>query len=257
MFNWGSKYLFAISLTSLIAALAYGVITGGSPVGVVSAGYKGGVGDHLGYIMLVFAATTSLVLGSISVITRDGDAEELARLAGTDVVPPVTQPADPAYWGLLTAFGVASMIIGAARSRIFLYLGFAVFFVLLVQWLIHAWSDRATGDPEVNRVIRHRVLGPIEVPLMGTLGIAVVVLGVSRVFLAAPSKVWSTTIGAIITVLVFGAAVLLSKIEVKRSVMNGIVILGAVAVLAGGIVGAAVGERDFHHGADEHSEEGE
>ncbi len=257
MFTWGSKYLFAISLFGVIAALAYGLVTGGEPIGVVSAGYKGGVGAHFGYTVLLFAAGASFVLGTIAVIARDGDADDMAALAGTETVPPVTQPADPAFWGLLSAFGLASVIIGASLERIFLYLGLAVFFVVMIQWLVHAWSDRASGDAEVNRTIRHRVIGPIEVPLMATLGIAVVVLGISRIFLAAPSKVWSVVAGSIITVIIFGVAVLLSKVQVKRSVMSAVIVVGALAVLAGGIVGAAVGERDFHHGDDHSSEEGE
>ncbi len=256
MFTWGSKFLFALSLSALLSAFAYGLVTGGQPVGVVSAGYKGGVGEHLGYTILLFAAFSALVLGSVAVIARDGDAEAMAALAGTSAVPAVTPPADPAFWGLLAAFGLASVIVGAAVSRAFLYLGLAVFAVVLAQWLVHAWSDRATGEPEVNRIIRHRVMGPIEVPLMGTVGIAVIVLGVSRIFLAAPSKVWSTVAGSILTVLVFGTAVLLSKVQVKKSVTHGIVVIAAVVVLAGGIIGAAVGERDFHHG-EEHSEEAE
>ncbi len=257
MFTWGSKYLFAISLFGLLAAVAYGLVTGGDLVGVLSAGYKGGVGAHFGYTVLLFAAATAFVLGTIAVIARDGDAEDMAALAGTDIVPAVTQPADPAFWGLLSAFGLASVIIGVSLERVFLYLGVAVFFVVLIQWMVHAWSDRASGDPEVNRVIRQRVIGPIEVPLMATLGVAVVVLGISRIFLAAPSKVWSVVAGTIITVILFGAAVLLSKVQVKRSVMSAIIVVGAFAVLAGGIVGAAVGERDFHHGDEHSSEEGE
>ena len=112
--------------------------------------------------------------------------------------------------------------------------------------------DRATGDPEVNRVVRSRVLGPIELPMLSMLGIAAVAVGVSRVFLAA-SKTGATVAGTLFTVFVFGAAVLMSKVELKRSAINGIVALGALAILAGGIVGAAVGERDFHEHEEDHS----
>lgn len=254
MFTWGSKFLFAISLVALISACVYGLVTGGQPVGVISAGYKGGVGEHLGYTILVFASVTALVLGTVAVIARDGDAEAMAQLAGTGTVPAVTPPADPAIWGLLSAFALASVIVGAAVSRAFLYLGIAVFAVVLIQWLVQAWSDRATGDPEVNRIIRRRVIGPIEVPLMGTVGIAVIVLGVSRIFLAAPSATWSVVAGSVITIVLFGSAVLLSKVQVPKSVSTALMVLGAVVVLAGGIVGAAVGERDFHHGTEHHEE---
>ncbi|MEZ5376554.1 MAG: hypothetical protein R2733_08565 [Acidimicrobiales bacterium] len=254
MFTWGSKFLFAISLVALISACVYGLVTGGQPVGVISAGYKGGVGEHLGYTILVFASVSALVLGTVAVIARDGDAEAMAQLAGTGTVPAVTPPADPAIWGLLSAFALASVIVGAAVSRAFLYLGIAVFAVVLIQWLVQAWSDRATGDPEVNRIIRRRVIGPIEVPLMGTVGIAVIVLGVSRIFLAAPSQTWSVVAGSVITIVLFGSAVLLSKVQVPKSVSTALMVLGAVVVLAGGIVGAAVGERDFHHGTEHHEE---
>ncbi|MEZ5225820.1 MAG: hypothetical protein R2710_03885 [Acidimicrobiales bacterium] len=253
MFTWGSKFLFAISLVALISACVYGLVTGGQPVGVISAGYKGGVGEHLGYTILVFASVSALVLGTVAVIARDGDAEAMAQLAGTGTVPAVTPPADPAIWGLLSAFALASVIVGAAVSA-FLYLGIAVFAVVLIQWLVQAWSDRATGDPEVNRIIRRRVIGPIEVPLMGTVGIAVIVLGVSRIFLAAPSQTWSVVAGSVITIVLFGSAVLLSKVQVPKSVSTALMVLGAVVVLAGGIVGAAVGERDFHHGTEHHEE---
>ncbi len=90
--------------------------------------------------------------------------------------------------------------------------------------------------------------------MLSLLSIAVVAVGVSRVFLAA-SKEGATIAGSIFTIFVFGAAVLLSKISVKRSVITGVVAVGAVAVLAGGIIGAAVGERDFEHHGEEHGEE--
>lgn len=256
MFTWGSKFLFALSAVGILGAVVFGLVTGGDPLGVISAGYKGGVGNHFGYAMFLFAAATSFTLGCVAVISRDGDAEAMADLVGVETAPAVTPPADPAPWGILTAFGIASLIVGLAGSTAFFYLGFAILFVAGAQWLVQAWSDRASGDPEVNRVIRNRTIGPFEVPLLGTLGIAVVVIGMSRIFLAVPSGTWSVIAGTIATVLVFGGAVILSKVEVKRSVMSGIIALGAVAVIAGGIVGSAVGERDFHHG-EEHTEEAE
>ncbi|MGB5755849.1 MAG: hypothetical protein WBM50_02960, partial [Acidimicrobiales bacterium] len=84
MFTWGSKYLFGVSAAAFVAAIAYGLITGGNPVGVVAAGYKGGVGEHVGYTLLLSASLSALVLGIVSVITRDGDAEEMAALAGSE-----------------------------------------------------------------------------------------------------------------------------------------------------------------------------
>ncbi len=255
MFTWGSKFFLALMAGALIGAVAYGLVTGGGPVGVISAGYKGGVGDHLGYSVLIFAAVSLGLLGFLSVLVRDGDAEVMAARAGVPTVPVVQQPADPSYWSPIAGFGVAALIIGLALSPVFYILGIAVLVVTALMWGVQAWADRATGDPDVNRVVRSRVLGPLELPLLSMLGIATVAVGVSRVFLAA-SKTGATVAGTVFTVFVFGAAVLMSKVNLKRNAVNGIVALGALAILAGGIVGAAVGERDFHEEEDHSGAEG-
>ncbi len=254
MFTWGSKFFIGLMTGAIAGAIAYGLVTGGGPVGVVSTGYKGGVGDHVGYAILLMAACALALLAFITVLVRDGDADVVAARAGVAVVPPVQQPADPSYWGPIAAFGVGALIIGLAVSPIFYALGIAVLAVTALMWSVQAWADRATGDPVANRIVRGRVLGPIELPMLSMLAIAAVAIGVSRVFLAA-SKTGATIAGATFTVFVFGAAVLMSKIDLKRNVMNGIVALGALAILAGGIVGAAVGERSFDDHGEDHSEE--
>lgn len=256
MFTWGSKYLFGVSLAAFLGAVAYGLITGGGPVGVISAGYKGGVGEHVGYALLLSASLSALLLGIASVITRDGDAEDMAALAGSDSALAVRPPAGLSIAAPLTAFGVGSMVVGVAVSKAFLYLGIAVLLIVGIEWLVQAWSDRATGDDQVNNIIRRRVLGPIEVPMLGGLAIAVIVLGLSRILLAV-SEVGSVVIVSAAAAFVFFSAVLIAKTKAPRAIISAIVTFGALAVLAGGIVGAVSGERDFHHGEEEHSEEGE
>lgn len=257
MFTWGPKYLFAISATALVSAVIYGVVTGGDPIGAATMGYKGGVGDHLGYSILIAVGVVAQVLTWVLVATRDGDAEAMAARTVSPTVPPVNPPADPSFWGPLSAFGVAAIIIGLSISRIYFYLGLAVFFVAGLMWLVQAWSDRASGDPEANRIIRDRIAGPFEVPLLSLLGFAVMALAMSRVFLATSAN-GAVVAGTIVTVLIFGGAVVLANTEVKPALLRGVLALGAVAVLAGGIAAAAIGERDFHHGeehGEEHSEE--
>lgn len=254
MFTWGSKFFIGMMGGAFGGAIAYGLVTGGGPVGVISSGYKGGVGDHVGYSILIMAGVALGLMGFISILVRDGDAEVMAARAGVATVPPVQQPADPSYWGAIAAFGVGALIIGLALSPIFYVLGIAALAVTTLMWSVQAWADRATGDAEANRIVRGRVLGPIELPMLSMLAIAAVAIGVSRVFLAA-SKTGATVAGTIFTVFVFGTAVLMSKVDLKRNVVNGIVALGALAILAGGIVGAAIGERSFEHHGDDHSED--
>ncbi len=254
MFTWGSKFFIGLTAGAIGGAIAYGLVTGGDLLGVILLGLVGDVGDHVGYTILLMAAAGLALMSFISVLVRDGDAEVMAARAGVALVPPVQQPADPSYWGAISAFGVGALIIGLALSPIFYALGIAALAITALMWSVQAWADRATGDVEANRVIRGRVLGPVELPMLSMLAIAAVAIGVSRVFLAT-SKSGATIAGSIFTVFVFGAAVLMSKVDLKRNVVNGIVALGALAILAGGIVGAAVGERSFEHHGEDHSEE--
>ena len=253
MFTWGSRNLFGVALLAWIGALFYGLTTGGHLVGVLSMGYKHGVGDHVGYTILMGAAFVALLLGVISVTTRDGNSEDMSALVGVEHSLAVRPPSRPAYWGPLAGLGLACIALGVATSQAFLYLGVAVIVIVIFEWGVLAWSDRATGDAEVNSVIRSRLLSPFEVPILALLGAAFVVLGLSRVLLTV-SEVMSVVVVSVAATLVFATAIFIAKARPPRSIISGIIAFGAVAVLAGGIIGAANGERDFHHG-EEHAEE--
>lgn len=253
MFSWGPKYLFAVSLTAFVAAVVYGLVTGGDVVGVLTSGYKGGVGEHAGYAILLGVFVTFQVLCWILVAVRDGDAEALADRVGAPSLPVVSAPADPNPWGPMVAFGLAFMVLGVV-SKGFLLIGVALVLAGALQWLLLAWSDRATGDPEANRIIRKRISSPFEVPVLSIIGIAAVVFCASRVFLTT-SKTGSVVAGTIITVLVFGTAILASQNLLKPVMTRGLVVVGALALLVGGVVGGVRGERDFEHHGAEHSED--
>ncbi len=255
MFTWGSRNLLTIGLFAYIGAIIHGISTGGGLIGTLSMGYKGGVGDHVGYTILIGLAFVAVLLGVMAIATREGQSEDMSVAAGVDRALAVRPPMNPTYWAPMGAFGVACIALGAAVSQAFLILGLVILVVTAMEWAMTAWSDRATGDPEVNSVIRARLLSPFEVPMLALLGIAVVVLGLSRVLLAAPSKTASTTIVVLVAASIFGTAVLFAKSRASRAVMSGVLAFGAVAVLAGGIVGAAIGEREIEHHGEEHSEE--
>ena len=77
MITTGSKWFFGLGFVSLVLAVAYGWTTGGNGVGPLTMGYKGGVGDHFGYGILVCSGLVSLFLGSVVIATRDAEAEAL------------------------------------------------------------------------------------------------------------------------------------------------------------------------------------
>jgi hypothetical protein len=255
MSTTGFKFLFTLCGFGLVAAAAYGLSTGGDPIGVITLGYKGGVGEHAGYTILVALAVLSGALGSLMVSFRDADPASVAEVAATDALPRAEAPAGPSSWPVVAAFGAATLVLGAATSATLFVLGAIILVIAVVEWTVQAWADRATGDPEVNRTIRNRLMYPIEMPAIAVLVIGGVAVGFSRVFLALP-KTGATIVAIVVTTLVFAVAVVVAlRPKISRSVVGGILLAGGLAVLIGGVVGAAVGEREFEEHGEEHGEE--
>lgn len=264
MITTGSKFFYALAGVLLLAAFVYGYSTGGGGVGPISVGYKGGVGDHLGYGVLLAAAAAAAFAGFCTTAFRDADPEASAEMVGADAPPPVTAPG-ASYWPVVGAFGVALVIIGVVLNNVFFVAGLIALGAVAVEWTMQAWSERATGDPAVNREIRNRIMLPIEVPVAGALIIAVVVVGYSRMFLAV-SKLGAVWIALAIAAVVFGLGALLSsRPRIRTDLVAGLVALAAVVTIGFGIFGAVTGEREFHllgeeghdsEGAGDHDDEG-
>lgn len=243
MFTTGSKWFFGVGLLSLALAAAYGWTTGGGGLGPLTMGYHGGVGDHLGYGLLTSIGFLAIFLGLVSVATRDAEPGALAELAGTEEPPAAVAPAHGAYWPILGAFGAGLVVLGLVISNVMFVVGLLVLLAVLVEWMVLAWSDRATGDPETNRLVRNRVMGPFEVPIAGGLVVGGAIFAFSRLFLTSSSlgAVWIAT--GIAVVIIGIAAVLSAKPKISPNIVAGVLTACAVAVVAAGVVAAARGER--------------
>ncbi|HKY66383.1 MAG TPA: hypothetical protein VJM49_08445 [Acidimicrobiales bacterium] len=254
MIPTGSKWFFGLGFLTLVLAAAYGWTTGGNGLGPLTVGFKGGVGDHLGYGILLSASVVSFFVGTVVTASRDAEADAVAQVAGTDTVPTVT-PAGASYWPPVAAFGAALVVVGLVTEALLFVLGLIVLGIVLVEWGVQSWADRATGDPETNRRIRNRLMNPLEFPAAGVLALAVLAIAFSRVFLAlsAEATVWVALAAAVVVV---GAGFLVAaRPKISSNVLVGLVALGAIAVIAIGIVSGVAGTREFEHHGDE--EEGE
>jgi hypothetical protein len=188
MLTTGSKWFAGLGVVSLVLAAAYGWTTGGNGLGPVTLGYHGGVGDHLGYGILVTAGVVALFLALVSVATRDADADALAQVAGTEVPPAATPPGSRTYWPLISAFGAALVALGLVAGSEMFIAGILVLAAVLVEWMVLAWSDRATGDPATNAALRDRLMRPLEYPIASFLAVGVVLFGFSRLFLTTSEQ---------------------------------------------------------------------
>jgi hypothetical protein len=250
MITSGSKWFFGLGVVALVLAAAYGWTTGGNGLGPLSLGYKGAVGDHLGYSLLVSGALVSFFLGIVSTAVRDAEAEALAQVAGTETVPAVT-PAGTSYWPALAAFGAALVVIGLVSEAVVFVFGLIVLGIVIVEWTVQTWADHATGDPETNRQIRNRIMNPIEFPVAAALVLALVAICFSRVFLALSADATVLAGVVVIGVIVAGGFLVASRPRISSNVVIGVLVAAAVVVIALGVAGAVAGGREAEEPAPE------
>lgn len=249
MISWGTKYLLIMTSVCYIAALVYGIVTGGNLVGVISIGYKGGVGDHLGYGMMISFSVALLLLTFIGFVADQGP--KVDEKGNSLELNPI-QKTTPTYWPALLSLSLALVVIGIAFSRAFLIFGIALMLLVIVQWSIQSWADGISENKEVNRVIRDRVASPFDLPLLSLFSFAFIVLGISRIMLAVSTEM-SVVVAMVAALLVFLSAIYIVYFKVSQKTITTLVAIGIFSILIGGIVAAGVGERDFSH-AGSHEE---
>ncbi|MCU1488408.1 MAG: hypothetical protein JWN67_5154 [Actinomycetia bacterium] len=226
-----ARFWFAVAALAFVGFIAYELASSG---------------EWFGSFVLITIVVVAGMLGVLATAVRDGD---VAATASAEI--PVRRSL-PAAWPALAAVGAGTSIVGLAGRNALLYVGFGVLGFVLIEWLVQAWAERATGDLEYNRGLRHRIMSPVEIPLLAMLVIATFLISASRVLLALP-KTGSTIFAIAAAVVVLAVASLFAaKPRLGSSVLAGVLALGAVALIAGGIAGGVAGERHV----EKHHEEG-
>lgn len=247
-------FRFFAALAAVAAVGAFIAAVGSSDQGLIesvtgplSIGWKGAVGNHLAYTVLVSLMVVAGGLAGIHIAFRDADPQAEAEVAHTDSVPLTRAPAGTNFLPILGAFAMGILVIGQITNKVFTWAGLALLFSVIVVWMLRTWAERATGDAQVNREIYQRFIEPLRVPVLSIVCIAVVVVGLSRVLLAV------SEIGAVVLFGVVGSAVLLivsfvaARPAITKNAITIFLFVGAIAVIAAGIAAAVVGERDFEH----------
>lgn len=275
MFTRGFKLFFGIASAALVAALVFGFASGDTTganyfgvldreafKGIISLGWQGGVGEPIGYILFVMLAAVAAFLGLTMVAYRDADPESVAELAPDGELRPADGPTQASWWPVAAAAGVGVTIVGLATSRALWMLGVGILGVVVFEWMISAWADRATGDPEANLQLRRTVMGPVELPVLSLAVTAVVAIAVSRIFLTV-SAAWAVWVAmGVATVILAVGALIASRPDLGKGIAGILVAVVAVGVIGSGIASAAVGQRDIEvhhsdHGGDHGDDHGD
>jgi hypothetical protein len=229
VFTTGSKLFVGASALAVIAAVVVGVTTGGS-LGLTST------------IGLISAAVVLVGLAGLNFITRDGNVPSMEQ--GIQYNAPAAQaPAGRSVWPMAAAGAGAVLAVGAVSKPIVFKIAAIVLLAAAVEWMVQAWSERASADKAYNAGLRKRILHPLEFPLLAAAGLGLVIYSFSRIMLwvdkAATPAVF-VTIGAI---LLIGGFLLALRPKLKTAVVAGLCTIAALGLVSTGAVAAIDGQR--------------
>ena len=263
MFTTAFRFFAGLAVFSLIAAFAVGFTSQNQSLmnrvlGPLTLGWKGGVGNHFAYTFFVGLFAAAAALAGLLIAFRDADPDAEAQIVHMESVPLTRAPSGVNYLPALGALAFVLMLIGlATESSGLTFAAVAVMVVVAFTWTVRTWAERATGDDHTNAELYHRFIDPFRVPVISILLIGLVAIGLSRVLLSV-SKIGSVWVFGLVALLFFLVAVLLAlKPSSAKWVTTAVVVLGAIAIVAAGIAGAVIGERDIeHHDSGDHATEG-
>ena len=222
MFSTGSKYFFGVSFLGAVSFGIYMFLIGESAIGATA---------------LFGLVAASGLLTALLLSTRDGAKDE-------DGVAATTAAPTGSIWPLIAAVGTTLVLVGTITTPVVTLFGIVVLLAALIEWTVLSWSERASSDVAYNTALRKRLLNPIEFPVLAAAGLGVVIFSFSRVTLAVNKGVGATAF-ILLGALVLAAGVLFSiRPNLKRGLVIGICVVGAVGIVAAGITGMGLGVRE-------------
>ncbi len=240
-FAFIGAFLFALGAN--VANTDQGLID--SVVGPLTLGWKGGVGSHLGYTVLLSTAVASGTVAVLLQAFRDADPESKAEVTHVEARPLTAVPHGASYAPLAAALGGVGLLIGLAASTPIALASVFFLFCTAVVWTTRAWSNRLSDDDVANHERYEQLMEPWRVPILSLVVTAFVVLGVSRLLLAV-SKLGSVIVfGAIATIFFVGAIIVASRPKLSRGAVTIVLLLAALIVLGSAIGGLVAGQREF------------
>jgi hypothetical protein len=247
------RFYFGLALAGVVGALTAAIGSNSADpiisrvIGPLSVGWKGGVGDHFAYAVLLGLAVAAAFLAGLFTAFRDADPSAEAQIAQLDTVPLTQAPIGANYWPVISVFALGLLLVGLAVSNRSLALaGAVVLGAAAFMWTTRAWAERATADGSTNIELYHQVVEPLRLPIVAVLLVGAMAIGFSRVLLALPNKNSSAAVFGLMAALMFaGAAFVAFRQRLNRSaVIIALVVLGVVIIGVAIVVGIH-GSRDL------------
>lgn len=229
MFTTGSKLFLGATTLALATAVILGVTNAGNT------GWTATVGLTSAVVALVF-------LTAINFYVRDSNVSSMDT-AATQTSAAAQRAPGASFWPLVGAVGAGTVVVGLVTYPVVFKAGLVVLLATLVEWMVQGWSERASADPQYNASVRKRLLHPLEFPILGAAGLAVVIYSFSRIMLFISKSTGPAIFGVIATLVLLGGVLVAYSPGLQKGVIIGVCAIAGLGLVSTGVVMAIDGER--------------
>ena len=224
MITTGGKLMVGGAVMATVAALVYGLTQGGS----------------LGTVGLIFAAIVLTCIAVLVIGIRDADVSAMDTGALTDSAAAAAPPGD-SVWPAISAVGGVLVVVGLVTYAPIFIFGIIALLAARVDWMVQAYSERASGDPTFNAAVRERVAHPLEFPILAAVGVAIIVYSFSRIMLFL-SKTNGPAVFGFVAALVLAVGFVIAFVPtIKSGLIAAVAVIAALGLVAGGAAGGPRG----------------
>lgn len=242
MFPTGSKLLVGGAVLATIAAVAYGITQEGA----------------LGTVGLISAAVALTFLAGVNMYTRDADVSAMDPAALTESAAATRVPGS-SMWPIVAALGAVLVVVGLISYPVVLIFGIGALIAAAAEWMVQAWSERASGDVQFNTGVRGRIAHPLEFPILAAVGLGLIVYSFSRIMLFLSKATGPVVFGTIAATILVVGFVLAFRPSLRAGAVATVAVIAALGLVAGGVGAALEGEREIepHETTGSLAEDGE
>jgi hypothetical protein len=231
MFTTGSKLFLGGTALAGVAAVVWGVTTGGQ-VGWTAV---------IGLVSLLVVAS---FLAGINFFIKDGSVRAIEPGAHTDA-PAARPPAGASIWPAVTALGVGTTVVGAETYPAVFQVGIVLMLAGGVEWVLQAWSERVSANVSYNASIRNRVAHPLEFPVFAAVLIGILIYSFSRIMLGLDKNGGRATFFAVAAVVLVIGFIAAASPGLRKGVVGGVAAIGLLGLVGVGVGFALRGEKDI------------
>ncbi|MGI8792065.1 MAG: cupredoxin domain-containing protein [Acidimicrobiales bacterium] len=233
MFSAASKLGFIATAGALVAGIVYAV----------------GIGDRDGFALLMFSAAVFFVL-AVGIFYFAGPSEVGVEAAEAVATPTRGSVPDPSPWPMGIAASLALVIVALAAGAWFLAAGVVGMAAMGFLWFAQSWREHPSWTPAMTDRLNERFVVPFGLPGLAIALVGLGAISLSRLFLAVSVEAAPIVATAVAVVILAACFYIASSEQMGRTALSVVAGLATLLLLASGVVGVVVGEREFHQPAE-------